>query len=67
MKGGAIFMKKQKKDSLAESHSPIRRTPELYRSLALAQPNKRQKKTGVALPDRENVEAARDWCIENKK
>ncbi|MGI6269685.1 MAG: hypothetical protein ACOYKJ_04000 [Candidatus Howiella sp.] len=60
-------MNKQKKDFYAENDSPVPKTPELYQSLALAQPNKRQKKTGVALPDRQNVEAARDWCIENKK
>lgn len=60
-------MKNQKETLYAKTRSPIKEADELYQALALAQPNKRQEKTGVALPNRENVEAARDWCIENKK
>lgn len=39
----------------------------LYKTQAISQPDKRQKKTGVALPDLENVEQAKDWVDSNKK
>lgn len=34
---------------------------------AISQPDRRQKKTGVAMPDDENVSRARNWVDENHK
>lgn len=39
----------------------------VYKTQAISQPDKRQKETGVALPDLENVEQAKDWVDFNKK
>lgn len=38
-----------------------------YITQAISQPDRRQKKTGVALPDDENVSRARNWVDENHK
>ncbi|MBQ9921519.1 MAG: hypothetical protein IJO52_04985 [Clostridia bacterium] len=37
-----------------------------YKTLALADDEKRDKKNNAAMPSREAVEAARDWSVENK-
>lgn len=39
----------------------------LFETQAISQPDDRQEKTDVALPDTENVVRARNWIIENKK
>lgn len=59
--------KKDKTKANDTGATPVEDTPHLYRTQAISQPNKRQKKTRVALPDEENVEAARQWIITNKK
>lgn len=43
------------------------RMPSAYRTQAISQPDHRQDKTGVALPDEANVKRARDWVNENEK
>ena len=37
------------------------------KTLALAEKEKVDKVRKTSTPSEENVEAARDWCIENKK
>jgi hypothetical protein len=38
-----------------------------FKTSAISQPDKRQAKTGAALPDDSNVIEARDWVNFNKK
>ncbi len=42
-----------------------KRTNDAYATQAISQPDRRQPKTGVAMPDDENVERARNWVDEN--
>ena len=38
-----------------------------FETSAISQPSRRQVKTGVALPDDERVEQAREWINDNQK
>lgn len=57
--------KKQNKQHA--SHSLADQTLEVYRTQAISQADRRQKKTNVAQPSDENVEIARDWVNFNQK
>ena len=50
-----------------KSKTNVEKVPGGFRTQAISQPDHRQKKTGVALPDEANVKRARDWVIENEK
>ncbi len=47
------------------SKIPAKSINDEFSTQAISQPDKRQPKTGVALPDDENVERARNWVDEN--
>lgn len=47
--------------------TPNEQTTNAFRTQAISQPNARQDKTGVALPDEENVKIAKDWVTTNQK
>ena len=38
-----------------------------YKTQAISQPDERQAKTHIAMPDEDNVSRARNWVDENKK
>lgn len=45
---------------------PTKNINDQYATQAISQPDKRQPKTGIAMPDEDNVERARNWVDENE-